>query len=305
MRFSQLIAIAFVGFSAAVGWAAQEDDDKSRESAYVVLWRQVSQLLGDREYGSAAGLIEDSENDPEFSQFRDQLARDRKDIAELQRFADIVKAQAAKLKSGDTIKLGSSTYKVVKYTSDAQGNRLALQGQNSSTPIEKTLNELDYQSWIDLTQSKLTTSPIDRYLLGMYLATVDRGNRKDARQTLNLAAADKIAVSHWTDRLDAEAKAAEEAKTAKKAERKDPILGSWRIVIKFDKREDIIINETFREGGRTTNKASWRKRDDGRYVLTNPRGGTLELQLDPSGEKLRGTSAKGHKVQGFRQAKSK
>ena len=306
MRLSHVMIIALVVVSLSVGWAAPDDEESQpQESPYSLLWQQVGQLLGDREYGSAADLIEDSQTDPELFEFRDQLARDRKDIAELQRFADLVKAQAAKLKSGDSIKVGSSTYKVVTYVSDAQGDRLTLQGASSSTPNEKTLNELDYQTWIDLTQKQLTTSAADRYLLGMYLATVDRGNRKDARQALNLAAADKFSVNHWTDRLDAEVKAAAAAKTAKKAVPKDPILGSWRIAIKFAKKPDIVINETFRESGRTSGKSTWRKRGDGRYVMTNPNGGTLQLELDPSGEKLRGTSPKGHKVQGIRQAKSK
>lgn len=302
MRLSLSIALVFCGVSLAVAWGAPGEEDPPI-SPYDSLWQQVSQLLADREYGSAAGLIEDAEGDPEFAPFKKQLATDRKDIAELQRFATLVKDSAAALKSGATLKQGSSAYTVEKYISDAEGDRLLLKGPNSSTATEKSLNELEYHSWIDLTQSKLTTSKADRYVLGMYLATVDHGNRKDARQALNLASAEGVTVNHWTDRLDAEEKVAAAAKDAKKAVRNDLILGAWRIIIHVPKKNDVIINAIFREAGRTNIKSTWRKAGDGRYVLTLPKGATARLELDPSGEHLKGRTTKGHKVTGLRQAK--
>ncbi|MDB5337665.1 MAG: hypothetical protein JWN70_3284 [Planctomycetaceae bacterium] len=302
MRLFVSIALVLFGVSFAVAWGAPGDEDPP-VNPYDSLWQQVRQLLADREFGSAAGLIEDAEDDPEFAPFKKQLVTDRKDLAELQRFATLVNESAAGLKSGATLKQGSSTYTVEKYISDAEGDRLLLKGPNSATAAENSLNELEYHSWIDLTQSKLTTSKEDRYVLGMYLATVEHGNRKDARQALNLASTAGMTVNHWTDRLDAEEKAAAAAKDAKKAVRNDIILGAWRIIIHVPKKPDVIINAIFREAGRTNIKSTWRKSGDGRYVLTLPKGGTARLELDPSGEHLKGKTAKGHKVTGLRQAK--
>ncbi len=302
MRLSLSIGLVFLGASLAVAWGAPGDEDPPL-NPYDNLWQQVSQLLADREYGSAAGLIEDAQDDPEFAPFKKQLETDSKDLAELQRFATLVKESAAGLKSGATLKQGSSTYTIEKFISDAEGDRLLLKGPNSATATEKSLTELEYHSWIDLTQSKLTTSKEDRYVLGMYLATVEHGNRKDARQALNLASTAGVTVNHWTDRLDAEEKAAAAAKDAKKAVRNDPILGAWRIIIKVPKKKDVIINAILREAGRTNIKSTWRKLGDGRYVLTLPKGATARLELDPSGEILKGKTTRGHKVSGLRQAK--
>lgn len=302
MRLAHLFAIAFLGVSFAVGSAAPKDDEP-RVTPYASLWQQVSQLLADREYGSAASLIDDADEDSEFGSYKAQLATDRKDIAQLQRLATLVKKSAAELKPGAPLKQGSSAYLVEKFISDAQGDRLILKEKDGSAKVERSLNELEYQSWIDLTRSKLTTSKEDRYVLGMYLATVESGNRKEARQALNLASSDGVSVNHWTDRLDAEVKAAAEAKNAKQAVRNDRILGAWRIIIKVPKKPDVVINAVFREAGRTNIKSSWRKMGDGRYVLTLPNGGTARLELDPSGEILKGKTAKGFKVHGLRQAK--
>ncbi len=172
---------------------ANQDQD-SDESPYSTFWEQVQQLLADREYGSAADLISDAETDSALAAYKTQLATDRKDVEVLQRFANLVAEQAAALKPGTKLTLGLIEHTVIKFVDDAEGERLILSTAKSSTPVEKSLDELDYRIWIDLTQSKITTSRQDRYMLGMYLASVARGNRKEARQILNLAAADGMSA---------------------------------------------------------------------------------------------------------------
>jgi hypothetical protein len=285
------------------GSMSQAEDDLG--SPYDQLWQQISALLEVREYASAQELIEEAESDPEMSRFKDRLKTDRKDIEELHRLATIVQEEAKKLKAGDPLKIGSTEYKVVRFVSDAKGDRLILESVTSSSKTEKTLAQLDPKAWLALAQPKLTTSAANRYRIGMFLASVEHGDRKAAREALNLAAAEKISVTHWTARIDAEAKAAEEERTAKKAALDDRILGTWRIVIGEGKGEKRF-NITFRPKGKTDNHTStWRKVSESDYVLSAPKGATMRLNMGPKGEGLKGKLANGTHVQGFRQSKAK
>ncbi|MEK6262732.1 MAG: hypothetical protein AABP62_29395, partial [Planctomycetota bacterium] len=248
-HFSVSVLILSLSLSFTVCHRTSADDKEAGETPYATLWSQVEQLLEDREYGSAADLIADAETDPDLASFKTQLATDRKDVDVLQRFAKLVKDQAVGLKAGAPLKVGAIDYTVVEFIDDAKGERLVLTTAKNPARVEKTLTELDYRTWIELTQSKLSTSAEDRYMLGVYLAACN-GNRKEARQTLNLAAADGKSVSHWTARLDAEAQATEAAKAAKKAIRDDPVLGTWRIVIGDQGKPQRLVNSTFRADGR-------------------------------------------------------
>ena len=316
MRLSLVSLTVLLGLTFSVRLGICADETEPADSPYTTLWIQIGQLLADREYGSAADLIADAQTDPELAPYRNQLATDSKDIAVLQRFTKLVTDTAAELKMGDPLKLGSIDYKVVEFISDAKGERLVLTAAKSTTRIEKSITELDHRSWIELTQSKLTTSADDRHMLGMYLATVARGNRKEARQSLNLAAADGQSVSHWIARIDAEAKIAEKTKVEKKAVREDRILGTWRVVIGERGKPQSIHNSTFRADGKVIHTpaepngtappaGTWRKRGDGRYAVTNAKGGTVQWELDPTGEKMRGQLARGIPVRALRQAKTK
>lgn len=287
--------------SASMLWA----QDEEKVSPYDQLWQQVSALLEVREYASALELITDAEADSELKNFRSELKADRKDIEGLQRLATLVQDQAKKMKAGDQLKIGSTEYKVVKVVSDAQGDRLVLESTSSSSKTEKTLAQLDAKSWLSLAQPKLTTSAEDRYVVGMYQASVEHGDRKAAKETLNLAASDKISVTHWTARIEAEAQAIEDEKSTKKAALDDRILGTWRLVIGEGKRQRQL-NITFMPRGKTDNRTStWRKVAESDYVLSAPNGATARLTLRANGEGLRGKMANGAPVHGTRQSKAK
>ncbi len=316
MRLSIVSLTVLLILTFTVPLAITADDTEPGDSPYTTFWTQIGQLLADREYGSAEGLIADAQTDPELAPYRDQLTTDSRDIAVLQRFTKLVTDSAAELKMGDPLKLGAIDCKVVEFISDAKGDRLALTVARSGTQMEKSITELDYRSWIELTQSKLTTSADDRYMLGMYLATVARGNRKEARQLLNLAAEEGLVVSHWIARIDAEAIVAEKAKHDKKAVRDDPIVGPWRVVIGELGKPQSIHNATYRADGKVVHTpaepngtappaGTWKKRGDGRYVVTVANGATVQWELDPSGEKMRGRLARGTPVHALRQAKTK
>ncbi len=316
MRLSHLSVTVWLGLSFAVCLGICAEEQELSDTPYATLWTQIRQLLADREYGSAADLIADAETDPELAPFKTQLATDSKDVAVLQRFATLVTDTAAGLKAGEPLKLGAIDYTFVKFISDAKGERLVLAAPKSTTRIEKSITELDHRSWIELTQSKLTTSAEDRYMLGMYLATVARGNRKEARQSLNLAAADGQSVSHWTARIDTESKVAEKTKVDKKAVRDDPILGTWRVVVGERNTPQKFHNSTYRADGKVIHTpiepngtappaGTWRKRGDGRYAVTIGKGATVQWELDPSGEKMSGHMASGVPVHALRQAKTK
>lgn len=300
---TMMLVIAGLASDSVVSPVMGDESDKS--FSYDQVWQQVSQLLAVREYSSAAEVIEDAEQDSDLKSFRDRLALDRKDIERLQYLAAQVREQASKLKPGDPLKVGSTEYKVVRFVTDAAGDRLELESSTSSSKTEKALAQLDPKSWLALAQPKLTTSAEDRYIVGMFQASVEHGDRKAARQALNLAATDKISVTHWTARIDAEAQAIEDERDAKKAALDDKILGTWRMVIGEGKGERRI-NITFRPRGKTDNQTStWRKAGEDRYVLSAPKGGTAHFKLGPKGEGFKGTLANGTPVKGFRQAKAK
>ena len=301
---SGLGSVCLVGLIGLVltSTAAAQDDDGS---PYDQLWQQVSALLEVREYASAAELIKDAQSESDLASYKDRLRVDAEDVEELHRLATIVQKEAQKLKSGDKLKVGSTEYKVVKVVSDAQGDRLVLESTGTSSKTEKTLAQLDPKSWLSLAQPKLTTSAEDRYVVGMFHASVEHGDRKAAREALNLAASDQIPVTHWTARIDAEAKAAEEARTSNKKALRDRILGSWRLVIGEGKRERRL-NITFQPRGKTDNRTStWRKVGDRVYVLSAPNGSTMRLNMKAKGEELQGQMANGAPVHGIRQAKGK
>ncbi len=288
---------------AGPGTAYSEDADKSE--AYQGVWQQVAQLLEVREYASALELVTDAENESGLAPFRDRLQTDRKDIEALQHLASLVKEQAAKLKAGESLKIGATEYKVVKFISDTQGDRLVLKSANSSTESEKALAALDPKAWIALAQPRLTTSAEDRYILGMFQASVEHGDRKAARQALNLAASDGATVTHWTARIDAEVQAQEDERLAKKAQAFDRILGTWRMVIGEGKGERRM-NITFLPRGKTDQRTStWRKSGENDYVLSSGKGATARLSMGPKGEALKGKMANGAPVHLQRQAKAK
>lgn len=301
LRAASLVAVGLIGLLSMASVRA----DETAGSPYDQLWQQVSALLEVREYASALELITDAESDADLKKFRSELKTDRKDIEGLQRLAGLVKDQASKLKPGDPLKVGSTEYKVVKFVSDAQGDRLVLESSTSSTRTEKALAQLDPKAWLALAQPQLKTSAEDRYIVGMFQASVEHGDRKAARQALNLAAEDKISVTHWTARIDAEVKALEDERNAKKAALDDEILGSWRLVIGDGKKEKKI-NITFRARGKTDLRTStWRKTSDGQYVLSFPTGGTARFRLVQNNEKIKGNMANGDPIRGAHQAKDK
>ncbi len=287
----------------SMGETAVAQDDE--QSPYDGLWDQVSQLLEAREYSSALAVITDAQDEPEMKKYKAQLEVDEADLKELQRLAKIVRDQASKLKAGDPIKVGSTEYKVVKFISDAQGDRLQLESPNSSSKTEKTLAQLDPKAWLALAEPKLSTTAEDRHMVGMFQASVERGDRKAARQALNLAAEAKIPVSQWTARMDAEVQAAQDEKSAKKAALDDKILGTWRFVIGEGKGQRRF-NITFRPRGKTDARTStWRKAGGDHYKLTFPGGGTAHLEMGPRGEGMKGKMANGAPVHAQREAKSK
>lgn len=272
---------------------------------YKSLWGQLANLLAEREYGSAASLIEESRNESDFKPYLEQLKADLKDVRELQRLTKVVESEAAKLKPGDNIPGSPVTAKFVKLVTDVDGPKILYEAANSTKPVEKALYELDYRIWLTLLETGLSKSSEDRYLLGMFLASVERGDRKGARQLLNLAATEGVVIKHWIDRLDTEAKTAEEQKLAKKAKRDDAILGTWRMVIGKGKKErrDVV---TFKENGKTDiPRMTWRKRAEGHYVVTLPKGATAHLHLKDSDDKLAGSLVDGAPVHALRVATQK
>ena len=275
------------------------------ESPYEQVWNQVSALLEVREYSSAEEVIKEAQGEAGLSRFKDQLQTDLRDVTELKRLAKLVQDQAKKLKTGDTVKIGSTEHKLVKFVSDAQGDRLVLESTSGSSKTEKTLGKLDAKSWLALAQPVLTNSAEDRYVGVMYHASVHHGDGKVGQEALNLAASDKISVTHWTARIEAEAKELEEEKSAKKAALDDPLLGSWRMVIGEGKKERRI-NITFLPKGKTDNSTStWRKVDLDSYALSAPNGGTAKFSLVQNGEVFKGRMANGARVYGTRQSKAK
>lgn len=299
-----LIGFAFglLAFTLSTPAISQESE---AQTPYDSVWQQVSQLLGVREYASALEVIADAENDSGLRAFREQLQIDRKDIQGLQKLAGLVKDRLTTFKEGDALKIGNSEYKFGRFVSDAQGDRIVLNSTADSSKSEKTLSQLDPKTWISLAEPKLSNSAEDRYIAGMFLASVEQGDRQAARQALNLAAAEKIPVSHWISRIEAEAKAREDELGAKKAELDDPILGTWRFVIGDGKRERRL-NITFRARGKTDLKTStWRKVKDDEYVISFPNGASARVNLGPKGEGVKGKMANGTPVKGLRQSKAK
>lgn len=273
-------------------------------SPYDRLWRQISQLLEVREYRAALEVISDGETDPDLKAFKERLEVDRRDIQALQRLPMLVKEHFEKLNAGDPVKIGNVEYRFGRFVADAQGERIIVEAAGNSSPVEKGLNQLDPKSWLALAQSGLSTSAEDRYLVGMFHASVEHGDRKAARQALNLAA-EKVPVTHWIARIEAESKARDDARTAKRIEREDPILGLWRVVIgEGDKQKRF--NLVLRPDGKTDFRTStWRKSKDEDYVLSFPNGATARISLGPRGERFKGSMANGTSVVGTRQAKTK
>ena len=116
--------------------------------------------------------------------------------------------------------------------------------------------------------------------------------------------------------MDAEAKLAESTKIAKKVARMDPIHGSWTVVFSPKGKPKYGRKWTIQESGKmiaftekpgkTPTPGTWRKRGDGRYVVTAGKGGgTSTLTLDPNGEQMKGHLTNKGSVHATRQATQK